>query len=50
MDKVQPEMGMGKGKGSLLVVDDDLNARQTMEAFLSRQGYDVRCAPNGETG
>ena len=47
MDKVQPEMG--KEKGNLLVVDDDLNVRQTMEAFLSRQGYEVRCAPNGET-
>jgi DNA-binding response OmpR family regulator/signal transduction histidine kinase len=35
-------------KGNLLVVDDDLTARQTMEAFLTREGYDVRLAPNGE--
>ena len=48
MDKVQPEME--KGKGNLLVIDDDLDARQTMDVFLSRQGYEVRCAPNGETG
>ncbi len=48
MDKVQPEMS--KVKGNLLIVDDDLNTRQTMDAFLSRQGYEVRCAPNGETG
>ena len=48
MDKVQSEME--KGKGNLLVIDDDLNARQTMDVFLSRQGYEVRCAPNGETG
>ena len=47
MDKVQPETG--KGKGNLLVVDDDLTVRQTMEAFLTREGYEVRCAPNGET-
>src|SRR5512139_599585 len=46
MDKAQPEMV--KGKGNLLVVDDDLTARQTMEAFLTREGYEVRCAPNGE--
>jgi len=37
------------GKGSLLVVDDDPTVRQTMEAFLTREGYEVRCAPNGET-
>jgi len=37
-----------RGKGSLLVVDDDLTVRQTMEAFLNREGYKVRCAPNGE--
>jgi DNA-binding response OmpR family regulator len=44
MDSAQP-----KGiKGSLLVVDDDLSALQTMDAFLSRQGYEVRCARNGE--
>jgi PAS domain S-box-containing protein len=44
MDKVQPETV----KGNLLIVDDDLNVRQTMEAFLTREGYEVRCAPNGE--
>lgn len=44
MDKVRPE----KGKGNLLVVDDDLNIRQTLEAFLKGEGYDVRCAPSGE--
>jgi formate hydrogenlyase transcriptional activator len=37
-------------KGSLLVVDDDLLARQTMEALLTREGYEVRLAPNGEMG
>jgi DNA-binding NtrC family response regulator len=47
MDKAQPEME--KGNGNLLVVDDDLNTRKTMDAFLSRHGYEVRCAPNGET-
>jgi signal transduction histidine kinase len=36
-------------KGNLLVVDDDLLARQTMDVFLTREGYKVRCAPNGET-
>jgi formate hydrogenlyase transcriptional activator len=35
-------------KGNLLVVDDDVSALQTMDAFLSREGYEVRCAPNGE--
>jgi DNA-binding response OmpR family regulator len=29
-------------------VDGDLSARQTMEAFLTREGYEGRCAPNGQ--
>src|SRR5208337_1886309 len=45
MDKIQP-----KGvKGDLLIVDDDLSALQTLEALLSREGYEVRGAPNGQT-
>ena len=38
-----------KVKGHLLVVEDDLSARQAMEAFLTHEGYEVRCAPNGQT-
>jgi len=38
-----------KVKGNLLIVEDDLSARQTLEAFLTREGYEVRCAPNGQT-
>jgi formate hydrogenlyase transcriptional activator len=33
--------------GNLLVVDDDLLARQTLEALLTREGFEVKCAPNG---
>jgi DNA-binding NtrC family response regulator len=44
MDKVRPKTG----KSNLLVVDDDLNIRQTLEGFLKGEGYDVRCAPSGE--
>ena len=45
MDKREPQ----KAIGNLLIVEDDLSARQTMEAFLTREGYEVRCAPNGQT-
>ncbi len=45
MDNIRPE---SQG-GSLLLVDDDLSALQTLEAFLTREGYEVRCAPNGQT-
>jgi formate hydrogenlyase transcriptional activator len=38
-----------RGKGNLLVVDGDLAVRQTIEAFLAREGYEVRCAPDGQT-
>jgi DNA-binding NtrC family response regulator len=36
-------------KGSLLVVDDDLGARQTLSALLSQEGYETRYAPDGKT-
>jgi PAS domain S-box-containing protein len=45
MDNAEPQ----KVKGNLLIVEDDLSARQAMEAFLTREGYEVRCAPNGQT-
>jgi len=38
-----------KVMGNLLIVEDDLSARQTLEGFLTREGYEVRCAPNGQT-
>jgi ActR/RegA family two-component response regulator len=43
MDNARPE----KAGGNLLVVDDDLHFRQTLEALLTGEGYDVRCAPSG---
>jgi formate hydrogenlyase transcriptional activator len=45
MDNTQPQ----SVKGSLLIVDDDLSARQTIEGVLAQEGYEVRCAPNGQT-
>jgi len=40
--------GQPKGaKGNILVVDDDLHFRQTLEALLTGQGYEVRCAASG---
>jgi len=43
MDNLRPK----RGGGSLLVVDDDLPARQTLDALLTGEGYAVRCAANG---
>ena len=43
MDNVRPE----KAGGNLLVVDDDLLLRQTLEDFLTGEGYEVRLAANG---
>jgi formate hydrogenlyase transcriptional activator len=37
-------------KGNLLVIEDDLSARQTLEELLTHEGYEVRFAPNGQTG
>ncbi|HXZ44205.1 MAG TPA: PAS domain S-box protein, partial [archaeon] len=39
----------GRASGSILVVDDDLSARQTLTALLESEGYEVRCAPSGQT-
>ncbi len=36
-------------EGNILIVEDDLSARQALEAFLTREGYEVRCAPDGQT-
>ena len=35
-------------KGNLLIVDDDPLILQTLDAFLTREGYKVRSAPNGQ--
>jgi CheY-like chemotaxis protein len=43
MDNARAE----KAEGNLLVVDDDLLFRQTLEALLTGEGYEVRCAPSG---
>ena len=43
MDNARSE----KAEGNLLVVDDDLLFRQTLEALLAGEGYEVRCAPSG---
>ena len=45
MDKILTDAG----EGNLLVVDDDLHFRQTLEALLTREGYEVRCAATGGT-
>jgi PAS domain S-box-containing protein len=37
------------GKGSILIVDDDLSARQTLAAIVEGEGYEVQCAPSGHT-
>jgi formate hydrogenlyase transcriptional activator len=45
MDDARPK----KVRGNLLIVDDDLTARQTLDALMTQEEYEVRCAPNGET-
>jgi formate hydrogenlyase transcriptional activator len=44
MDSSQAE----PGKGSILIVDDDLAARQTLSSLMEAEGYVVRCAPSGQ--
>lgn len=37
-----------KKMGSILIVDDEVESRQTVENFLSRRGFDVDKASSGE--
>ena len=37
------------GMGSILIVDDDRSARQTLSALMEGEGYEVRSAPSGRT-
>jgi CheY-like chemotaxis protein len=34
-------------KGNILVMDEDLSSRETPEALLIGEGYEVRCAASG---
>ena len=36
--------------GVVLVIDDDPSTRDLLERFLRREGFAVRCAPDGEAG
>ena len=45
MDSPQPKTGTG----SVLIVDDDQSACQTLSAVMEAEGYAVRCAPGGQT-
>lgn len=41
---------MGKKGRHVLVVDDDDDVQQLMTKFLTEEGFEVRCASNGEEG
>ena len=45
MDSIYPK----RVKGELLIAEDDLSALETLENLLSREGYEVRGAQNGQT-
>ena len=45
--EISPEY---KGKGRLLVIDDEMVMRETMEAILETLGYEVEVAENGKSG
>ncbi|MHB8874052.1 MAG: response regulator transcription factor [Myxococcaceae bacterium] len=35
---------MGAGKGKILLAEDDADQREILSEFLSREGFEVRCA------
>jgi DNA-binding NtrC family response regulator len=40
----------GSSRGRILVIDDELDIRESLEALLDLEGYDVDLAPNGADG
>ncbi|MFC7544444.1 PAS domain-containing protein [Siccirubricoccus deserti] len=40
----------GEVAGTVLVIDDDAPTRDLLSRFLAREGFEVRAAPDGETG
>jgi PAS domain S-box-containing protein len=49
---IEPIIASGEGSGSdlVLVVDDDPVVRDLMQRFLTKEGFRVQLAANGETG
>ena len=43
-------MGSKNKDARILVVDDELSMREFLEFLLTREGYDVTCAANGQEG
>lgn len=44
------ELLAANGEHTILVIDDDPNARELMHRFLAREGFEVICAASGEEG
>jgi two-component system response regulator PilR (NtrC family) len=46
----EPQAAPAARKGTILVIDDEEIMREILEALLTREGYDVRLAPNAAAG
>jgi DNA-binding NtrC family response regulator len=44
------EQATGGGKGRILVIDDEIEIRESLEALLDLEGYEVDLAPSGLDG
>jgi len=50
IEKTEKDETVFKGEGTILVIDDEQNVRDLSKAMLSRLGYKVLVADNGEDG
>jgi len=44
------EQAIGGGKGRILVIDDEVEIRESLETLLDLEGYEVDLAPSGTDG
>jgi DNA-binding NtrC family response regulator len=50
LEMTAPQVTSSVSKGRVLVVDDELDIREGLDALLSMEGYSVDLAPNGAEG
>src|SRR6266550_1434427 len=49
-EQLAPDLPSPSSKGRILVVDDEVDIRESLEVLLSMEGYQIELAPNATEG